>query len=222
MKKGVDRRRRTTRALTADLHDPLYDRLEQILSALPVSESRRDTVGAEAKYLCSVFRSPPDGVTTKEAERELLAWVGLRPVTAKQAERELLALVNQSSKLRLHISKMSKAALDEMGVDRASVDLGELIEIEEAARWALRVRAQSAIRPTGRPRKGRAERITSAAASVFERLTGKPSTLRHSEGVAYGPFLDFLKAVFKACRITASAEAQAKAVRRKHRSKKTT
>jgi len=97
--------------LTADLHDPLYDRLEQILSGLPVIESRRDTVGAEAKYLCSVFRSPTDGVTTKEAERELLA------------------LVNQSSKPRLHISKMSKAALDEMGVDRASVDLGELIEI---------------------------------------------------------------------------------------------
>ena len=72
----------------------------------------------------------------------------------------------------------------------------------------------------GRPRKGRAERIASAAASVFERLTGKPSTLRHSEGVAYGPFLDFLKDVFKACGITASAEAQAKAVRRKLRSKK--
>jgi hypothetical protein len=89
MKKGVD------------LHDPLY-RLEQILSALPVIEGRRDTVGAEAKALCSVFRSPPDGVTTKEAERELRAWVGLRPVTAKQVERELLELVNRSSKLRLH------------------------------------------------------------------------------------------------------------------------
>ena len=39
MRKGVDRRRRTTRTLTADLHDPLYDlrydqlygRLEEIL-----------------------------------------------------------------------------------------------------------------------------------------------------------------------------------------------
>jgi hypothetical protein len=203
-------------------HDPLYDRLVQILSALPVIESCRDTVVAEAKDLCSVFRSPPDGVTKKEAERELLAWVGLRPVTAEQIERELVALVNQSSKLRLHIGKMSKAALDEMRVDRAGVEPGELIEIEEAARRALRVRAQSAIGPTGRPREGRAERIASAAASVFERLTGKPSTLRYLEGVAYGPFLDFLEAVFKACGITASAEAQAKAVRRKHRSKKTT
>jgi len=61
-----------------------------------------------------------------------------------------------------------------------------------------------------------------AAAIVFQRLTGKPSTLRHSEGVAYGPFHAFLKAVFEACGVTASAEAQAKAVRRKHRSKKTT
>jgi hypothetical protein len=195
----------------------LYDQLEQILSALPVIESRRDTVGAEAKFLCLVFRSPPDGVSPKEAERELRAWVGLRPVTAKQAERELLALVNQSSKLRLHISKMSKAALDEMGVDRASVEPAELNEIEEAARRALRVRAQSAIGPTGRPREGRAERIASAAASVFERLTGKPSTLSHSEGVAYGPFLDFLNAVLEACRITASAEAQFKAFQRKYR-----
>jgi hypothetical protein len=117
---------------------------------------------------------------------------------------------------------MSKAALDEMGVDRASTHLGDLIEIEEAARFALRVRAQSEIRPTGRPRKGRAERVASAAASVFERLTGKTPAPRHSEGVAYGPYLDFLKAVFEACGVTASAEAQAKAVRRKRRSKKTT
>ena len=38
--------------MTADLydlkHDQLYDRLEQILSALPVIESRRDTVKAVA------------------------------------------------------------------------------------------------------------------------------------------------------------------------------
>ena len=42
-----------------------------------------------------------------------------------------------------------------------------------------------------------------------------PALRTNSEGVAYGPFLDFLKAVFKACGITASAEAQAKAVKEK-------
>ena len=211
--------------MTADLHDPRYDRLEQILSALPVSESCRDTVGAEAKFLCSVSRSLPDGLSPKEAERELLAWVGRRPVTAKQAERELLALVKQSSNLRLHISKMSKAALDEMGLDRASTHLGELVEIEEAARRALRVRAQSANGRTGRPRKRRAERITTAAAEVFERLTGMSAapSVNSKTNAAYGPFLDFLKAVLEACGVAASAEAQAKAARRKHDlAKKTT
>ena len=87
---------------------------------------------------------------------------------------------------------------------------------------AERILEQLGAHQPGRPREGRAKRITSAAASVFERLTGKPSTLRHFEGVAYGPFLNFLKAVFEACRVTASAEAQAKAVRRKQPSKKTT
>jgi hypothetical protein len=42
-------------------------------------------------------------------------------------------------------------------------------------------------------------------------------TRRTSEGVAYGPFLDFLKAVFEACRITASAEAQFKVFQREYR-----
>jgi hypothetical protein len=198
--------------------EPLDNRLEQILSALPVIESRRDTVRAEAEFLCSVF-SP------KEAERELRAWAGLRPVTAKEAERQLLELVRLSSELRRHISRMSKAVLDEMGIDRARAEPSGLGEIEEAARRALSLRRQSAIRPTGRPRKEHAERIASAAAQVFERLTDKPSTMRHSDGAVYGPYHDFLKAVFAACGITASPEAQAKAVRRKprsHRLKKTT
>ena len=67
----------------------------------------------------------------------------------------------------------------------------------------------------------RAEHIATVAARVFERLTGMPAAPRINSktGAAYGPFLDFLKAVFEACGIAASAEAQAKAVRRKHRSK---
>jgi hypothetical protein len=36
--------------LTADLYDPLHDRLEQILSALPVIESR-DTIDDEANSM---------------------------------------------------------------------------------------------------------------------------------------------------------------------------
>ena len=86
MKKGVDRRRRITRALTADLHDlrydPLYDRLAQILSALPVIESRRDTVGAEAN-ICVIH---PTWVSTRTTVQTI----------TKQVERELLALGSRS------------------------------------------------------------------------------------------------------------------------------
>jgi hypothetical protein len=200
----------------------LCDRLEQILSALPgIDESRRDTVRAEAEFLCSVF-SP------KEAERELRAWAGLGPVTAKEAERQLLKLVRLSSELRGHISRMSKAVLDEMGLDRTSAEPSGLGEREEAARRALSIRRQSAIRPTGRPRLSHAARVADAAASVFERLTGKPWTVPFNPetNASYGPCLDFLRHVFAACGITASPEAQARAViRRKphlRRSKKTT
>jgi hypothetical protein len=203
MKKGVDRRRRTTGALTADLHDPLYDlrydqlydRLSQVLSALPVIESRRDTVGAEAEYLCSIYWSPPNDFA---------------PDITKQDERDLRALWKQVNALRLHIGKMSENARVAMKIDKGR---HQLVRMEITAERILK--RLGAHRP-GRPREGRAERIASAAASVFGRLTGKPSTLRYSEGVAYGPFLDFLKAVFEACRITAGAEAQAKAVRSKH------
>jgi len=202
MKKGVDRRRRTTRALTADLHDlrydQLYDRLSQVLSALPVIESRRDTVGAEAEYLCSIYWSPPNDFA---------------PDITKQDERDLRALRKQVNALRLHIGKMSENARVAMKIDSGR---HQLVRIEMTAE---RILERLGAHQPGRPREGRAERIASAAASMFERLTGKPSTLRHSEGVAYGPFLDFLKAVFEACRVTASAEAQAKAVRRKLRKK---
>jgi hypothetical protein len=204
MKKGVDRRRRTTRALTAELHDPLYDlrydqlhdRLSQVLSALAVIESHRDTVGAEAEYLCSIYWSPPNNFA---------------PDITKQDERDLRALWKQVNALRLHIGKMSESARVAMKIDNGR---HQLVRMEMTAE---RILERLGAHQPGRPREGRAERIASAAASVFERLTGKPSTLRHSEGVAYGPFLDFLKAVFEACRVTASAEAQAKAVRRKLR-----
>jgi hypothetical protein len=58
------------------------------------------------------------------------------------------------------------------------------------------LRAQPAIKVTGRPRKSRAEHIATVAARVFERLTDKaavPSV--NSKGEPYGPFLDFQKAV---------------------------
>jgi hypothetical protein len=66
--------------LTAD-HDQLRDRLEQILSALPVSESRRDSIKAAALFLDSLSRSPLPGedvnpTITKQAQRETLERLG--------------------------------------------------------------------------------------------------------------------------------------------------
>ena len=62
--------------MTADGYDPLYDRLEQILSALPVIESRRDSVRAAALFLYSLSRSSLPGedinpTTTKQADQTL-------------------------------------------------------------------------------------------------------------------------------------------------------
>ena len=65
----------------------------------------------------------------------------------------------------------------------------------------------------------RAEHIATVAARVFEQLTGMPATVSFNPktSTSYGPFLDYLKAVFEACGIAASAEAHAKAARRKRR-----
>src|SRR6476620_6586386 len=65
------------RALTADL----CDRLEQILSALPVIESRRVSIKAAALFLDSLSRSPLPGedvnpTITKQAQRETLQRLG--------------------------------------------------------------------------------------------------------------------------------------------------
>ena len=60
--------------MTADGDDPLCDQLEQILSALPAIESRRDTIGAAARALYTLSRWSPPGEDIK-------------PATAKQADQ---------------------------------------------------------------------------------------------------------------------------------------
>ena len=122
----------------------------QVLSALPVIESRRDTVEDVAAYLCDAFFSPPHD---------------FYPIT-KQDERDLLALWKRANALRVHLAKMDRIALDAVGIERAC--LRQLVRMEATAERALeRLRA-----PPGRPRKQRADTITTAAASVF--LNGSP------------------------------------------------
>ena len=108
---------------------------------------------------------------------------------------------------------MSENALVAMKIDNACQHQLGRMEVT-----AERILERLGAHQPGRPRKRRADKITTAAARVFWWLTGVHPTLRtNSEGVAYGPFLDFLEAVFEACRITASAEAQFKAFKRKYR-----
>ena len=152
MKKGVDRRRRTTKALAGrpahplyDLrYDQLYDRLLQVLSALPdIIESRRDTVGDVAEYLCSIYWSPPDDFA---------------PDITKQDERDLQALWKRVNALRLHINfKMSENARVAMKIDNACQH--QLVRMEETAERILE-------------RLGAHWRGTSGSAGVFDRGKG--------------------------------------------------
>ena len=222
-------------------YDQLYSRLLQVLSALPVSESRRDTVEDVAKYLCEIYWSPPDDFA---------------PDITKQDERDLRALWKRVNALRLHINfKMSENARIAMKIDnacqhqlvrmevtaerilerlgahhpgrprkrraRGSIDetvIGEGTSVRPGSLTGAKAQDGSPENLRGRPRKRRADKITAAAARGFWWLTGMHPALRtNSKGVAYGPVLDFLKAVFEACRITASAEAQFKVFQRKYR-----
>ena len=111
----------------------------------------------------------------------------------------------------LHINfEMSENARVTMKIDNACQHQLGRMEVT-----AERILERLGAHQPGRPPKRRADKITAAAARGFLWLTGTHPTLRtNSEGVAYGPFIDFLEAVFEACRITASAEAQFKAFQR--------
>ena len=78
--------------MTADRHDQLYkydqmySRLLEVLSALPVMESRRGDIEDVAEYLCSTLWSATDYFI---------------PIT-KQDEHDLLVLWKRVNALRLH------------------------------------------------------------------------------------------------------------------------
>jgi hypothetical protein len=140
------------------------ERLEQILRALPGIESRGDAVKAQARFLweCASFLGSPSDTI---------------PTTTKQAERELLALRKRVSGLRLHVGKMSMTALDAMDADSRAV-LANLVQMEKATLRGLEwLRAQPAIKVTGRQRMRRAEHIATVAAKC---LSGSPACLRQS------------------------------------------
>ena len=197
---GIDGR--PARPLYDLRYDQLYTRLSQILSALPVIESRRDTVGDVAEYLCSIYWSPPDDFApTSRNKTNAICW---RCGSGSMHSVSTSAKMSETARVAMKIDNgLSTSTGPDGGRTRTSAHPGTV--------------AVACDQP-GRPRKRRADKITAAAARGFWWLTGMHPTLRtNSEGVAYGPFLDFLKAVFEACGVTASAEAQFKVFQRKYR-----
>ena len=128
--------------MTADLfdlrYDQLYDRLSQVLSALPVIEGRRDDVGDVAGYLCSIYWSRPDDFA---------------PDLTKQDERDLRALWKRVNELRLHINfKMSGNARVAMKIDNACQhQLGRMEVTAEQASWNGWVLISPEGHPSGAP-----------------------------------------------------------------------
>jgi hypothetical protein len=223
-------------------YDQLYSRLLQVLSALPdIIKSRRDTVGDVAEYLCSIYWSPPDDFApdiTKQDERDLQAlWKRVNAlrlhINFKMSKNARVAMKidNACQHQLVRMEETAERILERLGAHhpgrprkrraRGSIDetvIGEGMSVRPGCLTGAKAQDGSPENLRGRPRKRRADKITAAAARGFWWLTGRHPTLgTNSEGVAYGPFLDFLKAMFEACRITASAEARAKAVRRKLR-----
>ena len=74
----------------------------------------------------------------------------------------------------------------------------------------------------GQPSKNTEAKIASLCKNVFERLTGGKAavyttteTSPQGGGIAYGPFLEFVGAIYKAYDLAASPESQARAATRK-------
>jgi hypothetical protein len=179
-------------------------RLEQILGTLPVLEDRRGDIEKYAEFLW--------------VHAGLMAANDMpraNPTSTKQAERELQKLLKLITPLVLHIAAMHRTALDAMeekGTPNRLALANSLIKLGDAAwRGQKRLRAQPVVKRTGRPQKKRAVSVAARAADTYERLTGKKATIIGRVGNAGGPFLDFLAAVFEACGIDASPEAQARA-----------
>jgi hypothetical protein len=181
--------------LTLELHS----RIREILSALPVLEDRRDTIEDEANRMWDdLFASTflPDTA----------------PVRTSRSAKDLLGLIDRLVELGRHMSAMKVDFLALEKKARRDTFAGELVRVETAARHELeRLRSQPEV--AGPPRKLRAPAVTQVVAEVLERLTGKPPTVLVDPrtNAAYGPFLDFLMAVFEVCGVDASPEAQARA-----------
>jgi hypothetical protein len=86
------------------------------------------------------------------------------------------------------------------------------VDVEVAA--ADKLPQRDSTRPPTKPKSAAARQVAESAANIYKELTGKEATVRARDGIAYGPFLEFLSKVFRVCKIRASAESQARLLRK--------
>lgn len=142
-----------------------------------------------------------------------------RQVNPKKAATELYKYGQLCHKLGCHIQSMSRTSLgmieENLGDAPHPLQLfGKLSDAIESGRRAFEY--TSSPLPIdlvkGAPRKDRAKQTTLHAAKVYQNITGKSPTRVTVDGVAGGPFLEFLSKIFETLEIKASAESQTKAM----------
>ena len=168
----------------------------------------------------------------------------LRETSAKTAQAEINTLLNLVDKLRLHILGMHRtsltaveahsalfAELDTIGsdvlVDEFSFDgldlFGLLGMLDRVGTLYRRAKVKGGGYPSkGPPRKNQARLIALNAAQDYRRLTGKEPTITTNPNTNErgGQFLKFLREVFEALDIDASADVQAVAAVRELKRRK--
>jgi hypothetical protein len=193
----------------------LPTQIERLFAALPVLEGERDNVERLAR---SLYEAKCESEVADQPRNKTAA----RGVT----RGELQKLAALALKLRQHIEAMHWSPSMELVNAQPRFDqtlrpiemVWQLRELEFATYGALEgltSSAQPRPKPSGKPSGARL--MTAHAARVYEQLTGlRPTVITDPvTGKAGGAFLTFLEEVFREFKITASAESQARRLRRK-------
>jgi hypothetical protein len=197
-------------------NNPSVEKVRAVLANLPVVEDRRPTIDQYANII---------------ALSALLAEINDQPMAHAAGTKKALKELYQAGKAGFILARTLNGMHNEahiaissaLGDEKRFIDFQyELFRVTKAVYTAHRELTQRSIElgTTGAPQKASAKKVTEDAAEIYEFLTGKEPTRRGKDGKAYGPFHDFLKDIFSALDIDASAESQAKLLMEKRASKK--
>ena len=135
------------------------------------------------------------------------------PERTRRAKRELMAMSKMAANLAAAISRLSDDALGAMDLAARfqAIRLGD--DLSNIALTLMNGADKLPGGSKGAPvRRGSAGRIVEFLYQEYERLIGRPPTRIVSDGVAGGPFLRLVAAVFIALSIKASPENAARKV----------